>query len=153
MLTTEAAWAAGLIDGEGCIFITRRKPQAKHRQVNVSYVLGVRVSMGHEATVRRLADLFDFGSVYTGCPSNPRANPYWAWLVQSRLAAEVLTTIQPYAVTKAVEIIIGLEFASLILAPRGGKGGSDLIPDDLLGRRAELWEQMSRVKPRSRFRS
>ena len=39
----QLAWLAGLIDGEGCISLTRRSPQRKNRCVSPSYRLVLKV--------------------------------------------------------------------------------------------------------------
>ena len=60
----QLAWLAGLIDGEGCISLTRRSPQRKHRCVSPSYRLILKVSMCHLATVRRCREITGLGSLH-----------------------------------------------------------------------------------------
>ncbi len=52
---TDYAWAAGIIDGEGCISIAKTlRKDAK----NFSYCLCIGVSMSHFPTVEKLNNIF-----------------------------------------------------------------------------------------------
>lgn len=78
MFNTDRGWAAGLFDGEGTV------TRAKYR--NRTYPR-VRVKMTDEAPVRRLREVFGFGSV-SGPMHNPsmgkKDKPYWTWTAQGR---------------------------------------------------------------------
>ena len=65
------AWAAGLFEGEGCIFVSK-----KHRNVSIS------VKMTDEDSVRRFHSYIGLGKVTGPVPrKNPRWKPYWVWAV------------------------------------------------------------------------
>ena len=150
MTNTDAAWLAGIIDGEGCITITRQAPGTDRRK-NWSYRLYVKVTMGHEPTVRRIATLVGCGAVTTWKPL--KHNRSWTWWAASREALAVLTRIRPYLITKAEEADIAAEWGRLPLSPRGGSRGSRETPPDLLAARHSLFIRLREVKPGARFRA
>ena len=113
MKLADLCWAAGVVDGEGCISINKNKPSSRRGCINPVYVLLLKVTMGHEPTVRRLHALFQEGSVQPRPPRNSRENASYTWIVQSLQAARVLQALQPYLFTKAKEAAVALSFARL----------------------------------------
>ena len=113
LLETVKAWAAGLIDGEGCISIYRC-PEGP------GYKLSVRVGMTHEPTVRRLLEVFG-GSVYSYQPKGNRHRAFM-WNCCGHLAQSVLWELKPYFVTKARQCELALEFIQLKSTDRRRQG-------------------------------
>jgi hypothetical protein len=111
MRDVDLAWAAGLIDGEGCIQIAKRSTKNGH-----GYVLSFMVNMTHEATILRLRDLFGFGSITPLKTTHKR--PQWRWVLGCAQAEILLRMVRPYLVTKAREADIALEYRSHV--PRRG---------------------------------
>lgn len=56
-LETEHAWAAGIVDGEGCISITMQKPGVNRRKTP-GFQVRISVRMTCERTIKRLYDLY-----------------------------------------------------------------------------------------------
>jgi hypothetical protein len=69
---TDAAWLAGLYEGEGCL--SRRKPGTWQ----------VTISMTDVDVVERAHDLTAIGNVRTRPPANARCQPQAAWVVTRR---------------------------------------------------------------------
>lgn len=151
MLDTEVAWAAGIIDGEGCITITRQKPGTSGR-INPSHRLFLKVTMGHEPTVRRLLAIFGVGSVHLQ-ESSQGYNDAWSWWVASRQAGDVLMLVRPYLVTKAAEADLGFEFLALPSGTTGGRNGNAPLPAALIVERERLFAELRDAKPSARFRA
>ena len=151
MPDTEVAWAAGLIDGEGCIFINKSKYVAASRQVTPTFRLVLKVTMGCRKTVERLRDIFGVGTVQNHVPRGERVNASYSWICQSAQARTVFELIKPHAVTKAAELDVALRFASLPLNERGGKGGSSPVNPELLNQREALYWELRKLKSRWRF--
>lgn len=149
MIDTEIAWLAGIFDGEGCITISRQKP-GKDGRKNWSYRLYLKVTMGHELTINRIFALTGIGTVTI--QKSKHHNQAWTWWAASREALNVLDQLRPYLVTKALEADLAFEWGALPLAPRGGRGGGQEVPQDLLAARHSLFEQMRDAKPSARFR-
>lgn len=153
MTETQKAWLAGLVDGEGCIFIKGVPPaQCGPRQKNWSFALWVKVGMCHEPTIRKIQEITGVGSI----PNPPKVNIKkqsvpWSWIANGRESGAVLRLIRPYMVTKAGEADVGLAFDALPLPPRGGKHGSIAQPEELLRKKYELYAQLRRLKSRFHF--
>lgn len=121
---TDLAWAAGIIDGEGYIGITRdRCENPASTNKSISYRSDVKVTMCHEATIAKLRSIFAIGcATRTVVPRNPKHSRQFTWQVRSLQAQAVLVAIRPYLVTKADDADTVLEFCNLPHS-RTGRGG------------------------------
>jgi hypothetical protein len=82
----EIAWAAGIIEGEGCL--TRRKSKPGCASLSVG--------MTDEDVVRRLHAVFGAGSV-RGPLSRGSGKPFWVWHVAKRAhLLAILPVVYPY---------------------------------------------------------
>ena len=101
----EIAWAAGFIDGEGCITISRRSPNGHTKSVIHQGVL--MVANNHLPSLEHLRDIFGVGSIQrTGVRG-------WTWHVYSGDAKSVIESVMPYLVTKRTEAEIIMEYFNL----------------------------------------
>lgn len=149
MKPTEAAWLAGIIDGEGCITITRQKPGSGGRK-NWSYRLYLKVTMGDEATIRRILAIAGCGTVTVQKPKPGKGwNIAFTWWASSREALSILARTRPHLVTKSQEADIAAEWGRLPLAPRGGRSGGKPVPPELLKARHNLFLRLRKAKPKS----
>ena len=87
MNQVEAAWLAGIIDGEGSIYIRRSR---KKETDNFTYALSVRVGMTHK-----------------------RKKKIFLWTLDTRKAEKVLKEVYPYLVTKKEQATLALAFCSI----------------------------------------
>jgi len=138
---TEAlAWAAGLFDGEGCIFIKYAKWQI---------YLGI--SLTHHATLAKFQRLLG-GSV--GVKRNltqPTNKAAWIWTVQSLEAGQrVLEALYPNLVTKREEAKVALRFLRYraLHRHRGVRYSKQEV-----GRYAHAYWQLRQLKRASQTRS
>jgi len=143
------AWAAGVIDGEGCITITRQAPGTDGR-VNPSHRLYLKVSMGHYETIRRLQSIFQRGAI-TRQPGG-QWNDAWVWWVAQRQAGEVLHEVRPHLVTKAAEADLALEFLAIPRHTQGGPGGTRPLAPETVAARETMFARLRDAKPSARFR-
>lgn len=132
------AYAAGLIDGEGCISIN----QPYNRGF---FQLNVEITMSDEKPIQFLADTF--GGICT--PKKTKTvtgRTMYRWGIQSEKAQSFLELIRPYIVGKIYQVKTALEF------PVGSKDGKQLygkgreIPQDIAELRYDLWEHMKDLK-------
>lgn len=93
---TDLAWAAGFIDGEGCIQLVRSGRGMR------AHVLRVSVPQVHRAPLDRLAAMFG-GGVHAKQTTNPRHRQQHVWEITSHHAASMLRAIRPYLMVKAAE--------------------------------------------------
>lgn len=136
MKETDLAWAAGIIDGEGCISIQRCYHTANRPPC---YTLFVTAGMVHKPTAERLRRLFG-GCLYMKKPRNPKHQVGWYWYVASRKAAEVLEIVYPYLFTKHKQAGLGIRFSKRQLVPRQYRRKP--IPQAFLREREKLFWQI-----------
>lgn len=131
MLETDRAWAAGIMDGEGCIRLQNRRNSSG----KISYTLRVSVSNTDPPMLRRLVELFG-GGVWPN--RSATGKPMWQWVVWSKNAESALTAMAPYLITKKVQAQVALESQSLI--KRNNR------PNENLARLAELDQRLRSLK-------
>lgn len=153
MKKTDLAWVAGIIDGEGCIHISRNRASTHTHATTLRHSLYLKVTMGHKPTVDRLHALFQLGSVQKATAARKKVwNAAFSWVCCGQSAAEVLRQCLPYLLTKAKEAEVALAFVALPKASRGGRGGTKETPVRLLRQRDRLCLKLRKLKPSYRFR-
>lgn len=118
MSTLSGAYVAGLIDGEGCIYLTpdRRAARAAKRSYNLTVEVGM--TRPARAVLERLKHQWG-GSLNKTRNATTRWAEAWAWRVNGRAAAALLDDIAPYLTVKK-------EQASLALLAHGIR--ASLVP-------------------------
>lgn len=147
----DVAWAAGIIDGEGCISIIRVPPTKKNGCRTVQYKMILKVTMGHRPTVERLLKIFGSGSRQDHVARTEKVNASYSWICQSVQVKKVLDVVRKYLFTKAEEADVALEFLSLPKFLVGGRGGNPVMPKSMERRREVLYWRLRKLKPRWRF--
>lgn len=90
MSPTEAAWLAGLYEGEGCLSRT-----VDNRNGNVGYALII--AMTDRDVIERLPVLTGTGNITTHVHDNPRWKPRHTWRTGRRSdIAAIIQAIRPY---------------------------------------------------------
>ncbi len=146
MTETEKSWIAGIVDGEGCLTISKTKPSPKSTNRSISYRPIIKVTMGDKATIDRISILFGFSSTMTHrLSANPNWNDAFTWSASNRQAIRAIETIRPYLFTKAAEADVLLEFGNLCNSRTGRRG----VPPELLAAREKLWATCKSLKPKS----
>ena len=143
MNTNEYAWAAGIIDGEGCVSITVDIPNLKNNQVSLSHRLCLEVSMVHQPTILKLHRLFNIGSVSRRNPQNKRYKVQWKWRILQNEAAKVLTLLQPFLFVKQSQCRVALRFHKL--CKRHWHRNNELIPFNTLLRKETCRIQLHKL--------
>lgn len=116
-------WAAGLIDGEGCISICKQQTTPGR----YSYSLRVQVCMVHKPTIEKLHNLFG-GYLRVLRRKTKRNRTVWMWLVADNKARVCLEAIRPYSVSKLDEVKLAIAFESRT-KHKGGRNPIDLATD------------------------
>lgn len=122
----QAAYLAGLIDGEGHIGISiaRGNKSAKGCLGGESHRLNVSVRMTDRGPLDAAAEWTGFGRVVTkAIPQNARRVPY-EWIVWSRQAAGVIVAVEPFLIVKKPQARLAIEFQTMMRMP-GRNGLSD----------------------------
>lgn len=141
MTRTELGWIAGIIDGEGCIFISKSKPPKKRPNINISYQVVVRVGMTSQLAINTLMNLVGYGSVHCKEEHNPYS-PCWFWTVTCRDAERFLWWIEPHLVAKREEAQVALEFFKLPPVFNRSAG----VPPETLAAREDICIRLQQLK-------
>lgn len=108
MCETDLAWAAGFVDGEGCIALIYHKRPIKDRFYEC-YALRISVTNTDMRCLERLKGMF--GGSINGLRHKDRPNnkPCWTWYCTSANAERALRALLPYLFSKKEQAAAGLE--------------------------------------------
>lgn len=114
MKETDLAWAAGFIDGEGCIYINKSmsKEIPNRRKTTQRYQLALTAVQSDIRPINKLKDLFKAGSITEYDKGAYKTQ--WVWKVSGLNAERVLRSIFPYLVVKKDQARVGLQHQELI---------------------------------------
>ena len=144
---TVADWArlAAFIDGEGTIYINRRKPSGK--RLSEGHTLSVLVTNSSVPLIDWLKSTFG-GSVYVkdfhGKNTLGRRQ-LWTWHLNERQAEVILRGCLPYFIVKREQAVIGLAFRRLKeTAHYGAQCGQKIlrVPESAVQGREEMRQQI-----------
>jgi len=112
ILTQEKyAYLAGIVDGEGCISIVRRKTYRGNRRPVYNSMLMIANTQRCLIDWLQRATGFD-GSVYVQKTRKAQHRPCWNWTIRMKRCGAMLQNILPYLVIKADQAKLALEFNS-----------------------------------------
>jgi hypothetical protein len=118
----DAAYVAGLVDGEGSISLTRRHAK-DHRQLVIS------ISNTEKAILVHVASVVGAGRIVSKATYRPNHTPSYAYLIENRQALALLCQVQPYLRSyKAERGKLVLE-NYVRLTPRNGKYAERQLDD------------------------
>ena len=98
------AWAAGIIDGEGCIYFNKQKTKAG----KPSFTLKVEVVQLDPRMPRKLQELFGGNVKYKAKRQQPHWRPIYVWYLCSQRAADALADILPWLTVKKEQAEIAI---------------------------------------------
>lgn len=128
----DLAYAAGIIDGEGCIQISRHAERKHHLNV---YVLNL------PPEIPEFMHKHFGGSLW-------KQRQYFRWTLCNKSAVEFLCMVKPYLVLKPRQAEVGIKFGEL-LKPRGGspkgRNGRAPLTDEEIQERDELYFALRRL--------
>lgn len=143
----ELAWAAGLIDGEGCIAIIRTEAKVfGHRTVSPRHRLILKVTMCDQRPIKELVRIFRVGGTSTRA-AGMRTSASYTWLCNLTDAVFVLRQVRPYFILKGEETDLAFQFAALPFKANG----RSTVPLKEIQKREQLFKKMRALKTRSRF--
>jgi len=108
LTVAEVAYAAGILDGEGCICITKQRSDRHHKR---GYEMKLLVSIGNTdfSLLEWLRARFG-GSIYSYSKSGNGRKPIGQWHLDSRKAIPFLKAVLPYLVIKQAQAELALDF-------------------------------------------
>ena len=105
----DLAWAAGIIDGEGSIFVMKQGRKDRERTHN--YIMRVSVQSTDPYMSKELCKLFPDGAVFTQeIDKRPNNSDTLKWQIQGRKAANVLKQIVPFMRVKHEQAQLAIDF-------------------------------------------
>ena len=104
--STEKAYIAGLIDGEGSIFICKQK---RWKSGKFGYQLRIVVGMNDRAPIEYLKKKLDGGFTQTIKYKNKNWRTSYRWVLCDERASNLLKKIKKYLLVKNKEAEIGIE--------------------------------------------
>lgn len=136
---TDLAWAAGFIDGEGCIALVKRTQILKGKPYQC-FVLSLHVANTDLRTLERLKAMF-CGTLYpTNHKNRPNNKPCWTWYVRSALAAAALEKLMPYLFSKREQAELGIASRRYIQG-----NGRPRTPESFSGQQ-QIFTQLKHLK-------
>jgi len=109
MTEIDLAWVAGIIDGEGSIFVMRQ--QRKDRDRSVNYILRVSVQSTDPYMATELKKLFPEGAVFgVQRDKRPECSDTLKWQLNCTKSLDFLKQIRPYLRVKHEQADIAIEF-------------------------------------------
>lgn len=105
----DIAWTAGIIDGEGSIFIMKQGRVDRERTVN--YILRVSVQSTDPYMTSELKRMFPDGAEFSvQRDKRPECSDTLKWQLSGKKAARFLNTILPFMRVKKQQAELALEF-------------------------------------------
>jgi hypothetical protein len=137
------AWAAGFVDGEGCIRIARRDPGG---DANPVYSLEVTITQNCLATLEHFKNVLGIkSSIYVFGGTGTARSPVYGLTYRCTRARELLEALHPYLVRKRLEAEVGIEFAHRASFARQGRRRHS---DAEIALRESYYLRLRALKPR-----
>lgn len=141
---TDLAYAAGLIDGEGHIFISKqdRTQNPRYKNKTPTYILVV----GCTNTVKEMIDfLYErWGACrMSRRHRNPKWKPTYEWVIQAGMALGFLKDILPYLIIKKEKAKLAIKFQEGMERRKNKKGKVRQVPEKEIQRREEIWKKLN----------
>lgn len=137
----DAAYIAGIIDGEGTIAVNRRKPDKRNGPF-YNYTPRIRVAMTSKNLVLWLQGVTGLGGVSYYKARNSKYLDQWEWNVTGHSARLLAQRISPFLKIKNLQTINLLSVFNYIGRP--GSGGHPRLTKEIVAAR-EFHHQVSRA--------
>jgi len=107
MTVKDIAWCAGFFEGEGCVYIHKKKQKTK-----LYYSLLISISNTHKEYLNFLKQKFN-GYIYDCTEKHPNRKRCYCFLLHGDKATEFLKTVFPYLKGKKKEAMLGIRLQKL----------------------------------------
>ena len=105
---TDKAWLAGIIDGEGSIFVMKQKRKDRERDTN--YILRVTVQSTDKFMCPKIHSLVGGPVIWEQRDKRENCKNTYKWQCNGKKAAKFLKAIRPYLVVKADQADVAIGF-------------------------------------------
>ena len=135
---TDKAYIAGIVDGEGCVTIYRRK--CKGTRTGLFYTSGIVVVNTHKGVIDFCHQKTGLGTVCVE-KKKTRNRPAWRLSLQAKQALELLEVIEPYLIVKKSQAEVLRRFVA-------AKTKRNWLSDEEWQRREDLYLEMRKLNER-----
>ena len=136
------AYAAGLLDGEGCIDVSKQmrklKTDARGERWRTQYTLQVRIQMSDYEPLYILSERFG-GGIGIAVPDTSHHKTIYTWAIVGPRVKDFLLAVQPYVRGKTEQLELALMY------PLGTRARYSVTPE-LLFQREEIKASLSQMK-------
>mgnify|MGYP001569968818 CR=1 FL=1 len=119
ILKTDLAWAAGILDGEGYIGMTRIKAGIQ-RRINPSFQTRISVRMVDYSAVKKLYNMFGGTFKNVKPPNSQKHRASFEWFASDLVSDKVLRKVMPYLVTKKSQASLVVGYRENCVTPLTG---------------------------------
>ena len=130
----QLAWAAGIIDGEGCIRLAPSKNNGRP-----SYSVMLKVEMTHEETIIKLRRIWGCGGRHDHKGTN---KPAFGLQANGEQAIHIIRRLLPYLVTKRLQAELVIEYWEQC---QNAGGWSKEITVEIQAHRELIYEELKRL--------
>ena len=109
---TQKAYLAGIIDGEGCITVTKKRGP-KSGRLGYCYRPVVHVANTHEGVLKTLHLWTGLGRVNKFDDARKNRKARFQWFIWSNQAKQIILAIRPYLVIKTDQAKVFLKFVEV----------------------------------------
>ena len=121
MKDTDIAYFAGIIDGEGCVYVNVRKVGGKGRRKTPGFGVKLTISITDECLVNWFKEKCELTSIYYREKPGGNRKPKWQCTWNNSKAEKYLKLVLPHLVIKTQQAILGIELLEhLRNSPIGG---------------------------------
>jgi len=145
----QIGYLAGILDGEGCVYVNRRK--AHGRRKTPGYSVKVSISITDYSLVEWFVEHTQLTSIHHTPKPEGNRKPKWLCTWNNSKAEWFLNLVLPHLVIKRPQAILGLELLEHLRTTPVIRG--QCIPEEVLIYRESIKEQMSKFNQRGRVLS
>jgi hypothetical protein len=138
MTELEKAWLAGIIDGEGSIFVMKQKRKDRIRDTN--YILRISVQSTDPYMAHECRKIAGGPVIYEQHEKRPNMSNTLKWELSGKKAANVLQEILPYMRVKHAQAALAVDFQSTTK-----KHWKNMLPEDY-EKQARLYSELKQAK-------
>lgn len=138
----QAAYLAGIIDGEGCITITKQR-NIKAGRLGYCYRPVLHVANTHSRVLVILQKQTGLGRARKFDDARENRKERWQWMIWSQQAAQIVRRVLPYLIIKKKQAIVFLRFVQFI---KSCKSPSRIgLSDGQWGQQHALYNQIRKL--------
>jgi hypothetical protein len=131
-IATDLAWAAGILDADGCVYA--------HKTKVCTWQFGIEVGNTDSRMIQHLVDISGGGNFGRRREKPPRKD-FFYWRLSGHKGEGFIRGLRPYLIVKQEQVDLLLELIST-----GSWRGCRGVPEDLYSQRLELMQRLKSIR-------